>query len=233
MGELIIKLTSEGLKKLIKEQLQKPTVIIEEPSVEEGRGRGTSPGKFKRVMEILGPSNDSMKGFGVMSAENPLGQKSSSFDNERRMNQLKDLLKADGKSFEEVQGKFFNNEENSLVIPDVDIRAMASYSSNKDWPQHSFIFGKKDKVGEDVHVHYYFVEMRFDDSYELAGYEVTDYRTSIFKNAEIQKRKDMFSQAGGKKFYIPFFDSSADIGGEEHIVPQGAAPNPVDPNEMK
>ena len=197
----------------------KTTVIIEEPSVEEGRGRGTKPGKFKRVMQILGPSNESMKGFGVMSAENPLGQQSSSFDNERRMNQLKDLLKSDNKSFEEVKGRFFNN---------VDIRAMASYSSNKDWPQHSFIFGKKDKVGDDVHVHYYFVEMKFDDSYELAGYQITDYRTSIFKNAEIQKRTDMFSQAGGKKFYIPFFDESTTIGGEKQVTPKGAAPDPTE-----
>jgi len=228
-----MKLTKGVLRSLIREQMQKATVIIEEPSVEEGRGKGQAPGKFKRVMQILGPSSESMKGFGIMSAENPLGQKSSSFDNEKRMNQLRDLLKADGKSFEEVYGKFFNNEENSLVIPDVDIRAMASYSSNKDWPQHSFIFGKKDKVGDDVHVHYYMVEMRFNDSYELAGYEITDYRTSIFKNAEIQKRKDMFSQAGGKKFFIPFFDDSADIGGEEQVVPQGLAPNPVDAAEMK
>ena len=228
-----MKLTRKALKSLIKEEMQKTTVIIEEPSVEEGKGKGSKPGKFKRVMQILGPSEDSMKGFGVMSAENPLGQQSSSFDNERRMTQLRDLLKADGKSFEEVKGKFFNNEENSLVIPDVDIRAMASYSGNKDWPQHSFIFGKKDKVGDDIHVHYYFVEMKFDDSYDLAGYDITDYRTSIFKNAEIQQRTDMFSQAGGKKFYIPFFDESEDIGGEEHITPQGAPPNPVDPTEMK
>ena len=222
-----MKLTKDALRSLIIEQMQKTTVIIEEPSVEEGRGRGKSPGKFKRVMQILGPSSDSMKGFGVMSAENPLGQQSSSFDNERRMSQLKDLLKADGKSFEEVKGKFFNNEENSLVIPDVDIRAMSSYSSNKDWPQHSFIFGKKDKVGDDIHVHYYFVEMRFDDSYDLAGYEITDYRTSIFQNAEIQKRKDMFSQAGGKKFYIPFFDDEPTIGGEPNIPPVGLPPNPT------
>ena len=70
--------------------------------------------------------------------------------------------------------------------------------------------------------------MRFDDSYDLAGYEITDYRTSIFKNAEIQKRTDMFSQAGGKKFYIPFFDESSAIGGEEHIAPKGVAPDPTD-----
>lgn len=228
-----MKLNKEVLRQLIVEQMEKTSVIIEEPSVEEGRGKGQNPGKFKRVMQILGPSDESTKGFGVMSAENPLGQQSSSFDNERRMIQLKDMLKGDGKSFEEVKGKFFNNEENSLVISDVDIRAMATYSSHKDWPQHSFIFGKKDSVGDDKHVHYYFVEMRYDDSYEMAGYEITDYRTSIFKNAEIQKRTDMFSQAGGKKFYIPFFDDSKNIGGEEHEVPQGLPPNPVDPTEMK
>ncbi len=228
-----MKLTREVLKNLIKEQMQKATVIIEEPSVDEGKGRGTAPGKFKRVMEILGPSNHSMKGFGIMSAENPLGQQSSPFDNERRMKQLMELLGSEGKEFEEVKGRFFNNDENSLVIPDVDIRSMAAYSSNQEWPQHSFIFGKKDKVGDDVHVYYYFVEMKYDDSYELAGYQITDHRTSIFKNAEIQQRADMFSQAGGKKFYIPFFDEATDIGGEEHMVPQGAPPNPVDPTEMK
>ena len=78
-----------------------------------------------------------------------------------------------------------------------------------------------------------FVELRYDDSYEMAGYQITDYRTEIFKNAEIQQRTDMFSQACGKKFYIPFFDDAESIGGEEHIVPQGAPPNPVDPTEMK
>ena len=104
---------------------------------------------------------------------------------------------------------------------------MADLASNEEWPQHSFIFGKKDKVGKDTHVHYYFVELRYDDSYDLAGYDITDYRTSIFKNAEIQDRTDMFSQAGGKKFYIPFFDEAEQIGDEEHIIPKGPAPNPT------
>ena len=70
------------------------------------------------------------------------------------------------------------------VISNVNIRDMAAYSSNKDWPQHSFIFGKKDTIGDDVHVHYYFVEMKYDDSYELAGYEISDNRTSI-KDLEV------------------------------------------------
>lgn len=225
-----MKLNKKVISDLIREALLDDSghnMILEYPPLEEARGK--FKGKFKRVMDILGPSEQSMKGFGVMSAENPMGQQSSSFDNERRMGELKVMLKEKGHSFEEVKGKFFNNDENSLVIPDIDIRSMAAFSSNDKFRQHSFIFGKKDKVGEDIHVHYYFVELKYDDSYAMAGYQVTDHRTSVFQNAEIQKRTDMFSQAGGKKFYIPFFDESEDIGGEPHMVPQGSSPNPTNP----
>lgn len=233
MGELQMKITQKLLKEMIVSLKREQTMVLKEPLINEGKGRGKTPGKFKRVMSIIGPSDESMKGFGVMSAENPLGQASSSFDNERRMTKLMDMIKQDGKSFEQIKGRFFNNDENSLVIPDVDIRAMSAYSSNKEWPQHSFIFGKKDKIGEDIHVHYYFVELKYDDSHDMAGYQITDYRTSIFKNSEIQKRTDMFSQAGGKKFYIPFFDSSESIGDEVHTMPKGSPPNPTDITENK
>jgi hypothetical protein len=212
---------------LIYEVAKSKSVLLKQPPLDEGRGRGQKPGKYKRVMEILGPSQESFGGFGVMSAENPMGQQSSAFDNERRMKALHALLKKSGKKAEQIYGKFFNNDENSLVIEDTNIREMADLASNEAWPQHSFIFGKKDKVGNDIHVHYYFVELRYDDSYDMAGYDITDYRTSMFKNAEIQQRSDMFSQAGGRKFYIPFFDESEEIGGEEHIPPEGQPPNPT------
>ena len=222
-----MKLTKEAIRGLIKEVIKSKSMLLEEPSVEEGRGKGKKLGKHKRVMEIIGPSELSSGGFGIMSAENPMGQQSSAFDNERRMKALHVLLNKSGKKSEQIHGKFFNNEENSIVIQDTNIREMADLASNEEWPQHSFIFGKKDKVGKDTHVHYYFVELRYDDSYDLAGYDITDYRTSIFKNAEIQDRTDMFSQAGGKKFYIPFFDEAEQIGDEEHIIPKGPAPNPT------
>ena len=198
-------LTKKYLSELIREALLhgNESVLLDSPLIREKKGR--FKGKFKRVMDILGPSEASFKGFGVMSAENPMGQQSSSFDNQRRMEELKSILKSKGYGFEEVQGKFFNNEENSLVISDIDIRAMADFASNDNFRQHSFIFGKKHKVANDVHVSYYFVELKYDDSYEMAGYQITDHRTSMFSNAEIQNRTDMFSKAGGKKFYIPFF----------------------------
>lgn len=220
-------LTRSILRKLIIEEAQKTSIIIEEPSVEEGKGKGKTPGKNKRVMEIIGPSQESFGGFGIMSAENPMGQESSTFDNDRRMKVLNDLLKKSGKKSEQFFGRFFNNDENSIVIQDTNIREMADLASNEAWPQHSFIFGKKDKVGDDIHVHYYFVELRYGDSYDMTGYEITNYRTSIFKNAEIQDRTDMFSKAGGKKFYIPFFDESEQIGDEKHVVPKGLPPNPT------
>lgn len=224
-------LNEKTLKNIIKEVVtenKKSSILLDSPLM-EGHGRGQKPGKFKRVMQIIGPSEESKSGFGIMSAHNPLGQQSSSFDNDKRMEQIKALLKEAGKEYEEIDGRFFNNDEKSLVIPDVDIRQMADWSSNSDWPQHSFIFGKKDKLGDDVHVNYYFVELQYGDSYEMAGYKVTDHRTSVFANAEIQKRTDMFSQAGGKKFYIPFFDSSPMIGGEPQVVPSGSPPNPTNP----
>jgi hypothetical protein len=220
-----MKLTKSSLLEIIKE-----VVSENQSSVLLHDAKGPRPkkyGKFKRVMQIIGPSEESFKGFGVMSAENPLGQKSSSFDNQKRMEQLKQTLRRQGKKYEEVQGKFFNNDENSLVISDIDVRTMASLSSHKDWPQHSFIFGKKSKIGDDIEVDYYMIELRYDDSYEMAGWEITDQRTSFFTNGEIQKRKDMFSKVGGKKFYIPFFDDDPTIGGEPNIPPVGAPPNPT------
>ena len=227
-----MRLNTEIIRNFIKEVVQeepKETMILEYPPLTEGRGRGQAPGKSKRVMDIIGPSDTSMKGFGIMSAENPMGQQSSPFDNERRMKQLMDLLKQSDKKVELIQGKFFNNDENSVLMPDVTIHEMANLSSNKEWPQHSFIFGKKDKIGDDIMVHYYFVELKYGDSYENSGYQITDYRTAFFKNADIQQRTDMFSKAGGKKFYIPFFDEAEEIGGEPHVVPQGAPPNPTNP----
>ncbi len=221
-----MQLTKNTLRDIIKESLlNDKSILLDSPDIREAKGR--FKGKFKRVAEIIGPSEQSMKGFGVMSAENPMGEQASSFDNQRRMEELKSMLKRQGYKFEDIQGKFFNNDENSLVIPDVDIRSMAAFASDDKFRQHSFIFGKKDKIGQDIHVHYYFVELRYDDSYDMVGYEVTDHRTSMFKNAEIQKRTDMFSKAGGKKFYIPFFDDQQSIGGEKQPEYKGAAPNPA------
>ena len=227
-----MKLTKQTLRTLINEVLKEKgseSMILSEvqdaAAVEEAKGKKL--GKHKRVMEIIGPSKESFNGFGIMSAENPMGQQSSAFDNERRMKALFGLLNKSGKKSEQFHGRFFNNDENSIVIQDTNIREMADLASNEAWPQHSFIFGKKDKVGDDIHVHYYFVELRYDDSYSMAGYDITNYRTSMFKNAEIQDRTDMFSKVGGKKFYIPFFDEEEEIGGEEHIVPKGSPPNPT------
>ena len=223
-----MKINKEILKKFINEAIDNgESILLDSPQIREVKGR--FKGKFKRVEDIIGPSNVSMKGFGIMSSENPMGQQSSPFDNQKRMTLLNDYLKSEGKEFEQIKGKFFNNDENSVVIPDVNIRDMASYSSNKSWPQHSFIFGKKEKMGDDIMVHYYFVELKYDDSYEMVGHQITDYRTSVFKNGEIQQRTDMFSQAGGKKFYIPFFDEAEEIGGDPHVVPQGLPPNPTNP----
>ena len=73
-------LNREVLKYLIKETMTEELDILKEPTLSEAKGK--FKGKFKRVMEILGPTEQAMKGFGVMSGENPMGQKSSSFDNE-------------------------------------------------------------------------------------------------------------------------------------------------------
>jgi len=226
-----MKLNKETLRSMIKEVIQegsKRSMILEGPQ-NEGHGRGQKLGGHKRIMAIIGPDQPDVKQFGIMTSENPMGQESSSFDNEKRLKRLKEMLQKQGYSFEEMKGRFFNNDENSLVIPNIKMRDLADLASNEDWPQHSFIYGKKDKIGDDVVIHYYFVELRYDDSYENTGYEVTDYRTSMFKGGEIQQRTDMFSEKGGKKFYIPFFDDTEQYGDEEQVVPTGAPPNPTNP----
>ena len=226
-----MKLNKQILKNMIQEVIAEDSLrsmILEGPQT-EGRGRGQKEGGHKRVMGIIGPGQPDVKQFGIMTSENPMGQESSSFDNQRRLKRLQDALKKEGYAYDEIKGRFFNNDENSLVIPNIDMRSLASLASHEDWPQHSFIYGKKDKMADDVVIHYYFVELRYDDSYDMTGYEVTDYRTSIFKGGDIQSRTDMFSEKGGKKFYIPFFDDTEQFDDEEQVVPAGPPPNPTNP----
>ena len=150
-----MKLNKETLRSMIKEVIEegsKRSMILEGPQ-HEGRGRGQKPGGNKRVMGIIGPEQPDIKQFGIMTSENPMGQESSSFDNERRLKRLQAVLKKEGYAFEDIKGRFFNNDENSLVIPNIDMRTLSNLASHEDWPQHSFIYGKKDKIQEYIQVY--------------------------------------------------------------------------------
>lgn len=146
-----------------------------------------------KVLRILGGQVPGIDSYALMTAENPFGEEHGPKENALYNKKLEGKLREMGLGFYKVKGKFFGNNEHSYLIP--NISEEDSKTLGKEFGQESVIQGDKTvgKGGQPTMVHKY-----------ISGDKVVKTRKT-FKHLA-SDIEDMFTQAKGKKFEVPFFD---------------------------
>jgi len=165
-------------------------------------------GGFSRLVQIMSGLVPSVKTFGIMTWENPMGEKESAEFNNKKQKELNDLLRRGGHSFVQIKGKF-GSYENPYFMHNIDKESMKEYGKRGN--QEAVIFGevlgslypneKSEEIPE-VKPTVRFVYMDLKRGEEL----IRNVWLPISK-----EETDMYSQYKGRKFVIPFFDDTYDI----------------------
>jgi hypothetical protein len=145
---------------------------------------------FSRIAQTMKGLVESIDTVGIMTAENPMGEKMPPEYNKYMLSELKRILRDNNYGFHEVMGKY-GNIENSLIIPNISKNFMISLCEKFD--QESIIWGEKI---EDNKMRFHYIEQ--DGT-------VIESIDEIFIGEEAQKRDDFFTWVQTRKFYIPFF----------------------------
>jgi hypothetical protein len=146
---------------------------------------------FPRVARSISGMVESIDTIGIMTAENPMGEKRAEEQNEYAQNQLKKLLRDNNYGFHEVMGKY-GNIENSLIIPNISKNLMIHLC--QIFNQESVIWAEKTSENN---MRFYYIEQ---------DGEVKDVVDEVFLSSDVQKRNDFYTWVQGRKFYIPFFE---------------------------
>jgi len=148
---------------------------------------------FPRVARSISGMVESIDTIGIMTAENPMGEKRAKEQNEYAQNQLKKLLRDNNYGFHEVMGKY-GNIENSLIIPNISKNLMIHLC--QIFNQESVIWAEKTSENN---MRFYYIEQ---------DGEVKDVVDEVFLSSDVQKRNDFYTWVQGRKFYIPFFEEA-------------------------
>jgi hypothetical protein len=173
----------ENIRKIIRK------IIIESMEIEEMSG-------FPRVRSIMRGDVPSVNTIGILTAENPNANAISKSENEERMLELKEYVRSKGYGFIKIKGRFNNNNENSLLIPNITKKDTIEFGEK--YEQASVIYGEK-RFDEDDKAYFHF-------EYIEEGV-TTDERDVSLAGMEIQNREDFYSMVKSRKFVIPFFES--------------------------
>lgn len=145
---------------------------------------------FPRVAKIMKGIVESIDSVGIMTAENPLGEKKSQEYNNYMQSELKKILSINNYGFHEVKGKY-GNIENSLIIPNIGKSFMIHLG--QVFNQESIIWGEKI---EENKMRFYYIQQ---------DGEVVETIDEVFVGSDAQSREDFFTWVQNRKFYIPFF----------------------------
>ena len=163
--------------------------------------------RFAHTMRYMTGLKDPGHGFGIVTSENPYGERLSKEENKKLLGDLKSRLIDDGVNFTGQWGKF-GYEENSLFLFDVDVEYLMKLA--KIFEQASFIWGVKEKDGS---MSFAYIDMGEND--------ITDVKYRVNAGTEVQSREDNVSafwykvkkkgtkeaQYFFRKYFIPFFSS--------------------------
>ena len=133
--------------------------------------------------------------FGIITPENPMGNKLDKFENSKLQDEFKNYLYDGRYHYTRIKGKY-GNSENPWLIYNVSLEDMKRFGIQYD--QESFIFGRI----EDQKVTYEYWDKKKDSLYSLK--DTADMFKTAFEN------KDFFTSLKSWKFTIPFsvFESS-------------------------
>ena len=152
--------------------------------------------KFSHIRQIMMGVIPSIDMVGILTAENPGGQPADRKANTESMKALERDLRAMNYGFHKIQGKF-GSDEDSLLVPNMS-REDATAMGIK-YGQEAVIWGEK-LTDDNDHPFFRFSYIEGDDTVQN--------RDVSLSGQEVQSRDDYFSQAKGRKFFIPFFDDA-------------------------
>jgi hypothetical protein len=131
---------------------------------------------------------------GILTAQNPEGEKASKDFNKEANRQLWDMLRAYNYGPIRVKGKFFGTDEDSFLVPNISRDDMIDLG--RRFNQAAVIWGEKRADKRD--------QPYFRFEYIEDG-KVQSVRSVHVGSEDVQKRPDMYTMVKGRKFIIPFF----------------------------
>lgn len=161
--------------------------------------------RFAHAMRYMTGSKDPGKGFGIITSENPFGERISKEENKALLDALKARLKEDRVSYTGQWGKY-GYDENSLFCFDVDINYLMGLA--KEFSQASYIWGVREQDGT---MSFAYIDLGEND--------ITQIKFRVDTGPDAQSRDDFVSafwfkvkkkgtkeaQYFFRKYFIPFF----------------------------
>lgn len=154
---------------------------------------------YARAMEMMLGLVPTVKSFGIITAENPMGKKLPVQENNERNLQLAKNLRSAHLGFIQIKGKY-GYLENPYFIPNIAKDEIIDFGLR--YSQEAVIWGATEAKGLGT---FYYIETRNKDITRL---KFSDYRITSVRKVFYRKDKaiDYYTEIKGRKFIIPFFD---------------------------
>lgn len=180
--------TLSDLRGLIKEAMKERN---QQPIVESS---------YSQVINIVKGQKEAIYQFGIMTAENPRGQKADVSFNNKKNAELEAELQKRGYGYSPIGGKFGGSKENSFLIRNIPYHEMVELGYK--YHQQAVIFATKKKDDP-------FMTFIYVDTTTPSG-TIGDKKQVVLSDESVQAREDAYSSVGigdkEKKFLIPFFE---------------------------
>jgi len=186
---------------------------------------------FARINRILQGDVDNILTYGIITGENPCGCELSPEENSIQDKKLRKFIKSKSYGYHKIGGNFFNNDENSYLIPNINKEDLLEVGVKLK--QYSVIFGSKNVTGGGrVFMKHQMLRTYCNEpckkSNRLGGMslngklrqltrlkkipigKIENERTVSLTGGDIGSRETDYSYVSNKdrKFSIPFYDDS-------------------------
>jgi len=156
---------------------------------------------FARARRIMMGDVPHINTVGIMTAHNPAYRDEFADDsNKERNRHLWDHLRTAGYGPAKMKGKY-GRWEDSFLIPHITKDDIITLG--RRYGQEAVIWGEK-KIDDNGNPYFLFHWVGFDEEGNASINPADSKPVSLSSFADIQKRKDFFSQIGSRKFIIPF-----------------------------
>jgi len=175
------------IKQIIQEVRKEADIFLFRP-------QALKEGGFSRIRQIMLGTVPTVDTVAILTAENPGGQPATPQENKRLMNSLKSSLQSLQVGYTDIGGSFGSPEKSVFIT---NISRDDTSTLGEDFGQEAVIWGQKMRGDEDKPF------FRFE---YIEGHNTIQTRDVSLGGQEIEDRDDFYSEKGGRKFFIPFFD---------------------------
>jgi hypothetical protein len=184
---------------------------------------------FARINRILQGDVSNINTYAILTGENPCGCELSKSENREMNDRMESMLRARGYGFHKIGGNFFENEEHSVMVP--NMTREDAIELGERLKQYSVIFGSKNVTsGGRVFMKHQMLRTYCDEeckksrnwdrlslNQKLRGLKpltkadvgtVESERNVSMTDMDIQSKPTNYSYVGDDKrrFSIPFYD---------------------------